>query len=215
MIGYITGFDGDSLTIKVPFADPARLQRQGITQAEIRLDDGRTISAEQRRKAWALIGEISRWSGHLPEEVNAWMKYYFTLEKDMPYISLSDCSMSLARQYIDYMILFCLQNDIPCRDRLIDMAEDVNAYLYGCLMNRRCAICGRRAELHHAEGSRVGMGRNRLEIPHIGLEAYALCRKHHTEAHQMPQYEFNAKHHLFPIKINHDIAQVYALKEEA
>ena len=94
------------------------------------------------------------------------------------------------------------------------MAEDPNKFLYPALMKSSCAVCGEKAELHHAEGSKVGMGRYRVEIPHIGLEAYALCRGHHTEAHQVPQYEFNAKYHLFPIKIDHRIAEAYTLKEE-
>lgn len=34
---------------------------------------------------------------------------------------------------------------------------------------RKCAVCGRRAELHHVD--RVGMGRDRREICHIGMQA--------------------------------------------
>ena len=41
-------------------------------KAEIRLDDGRTISADQRAKAYATMKDIALYTGHLPEEVMKW-----------------------------------------------------------------------------------------------------------------------------------------------
>lgn len=212
MIGYISDYDGEMLTIKVPFTDSELLQNESITQAEVKLDDGRTISAEQRKKAWAIIGDISRWSGFIPGEANEWMKYYFIMQENESYFSLSDCSVTTARKYITYLVDFCLRNAVPCRNLLLEQVEDIGEYLYSCLINRRCAVCGKPAELHHADS--VGMGRNRQKIVHIGMRAYALCRKHHTEAHTLPQQEFDKRYHIYPIKINAAIADVYRLKKE-
>ena len=39
-----------------------------IKKAEMRFDDGRTISIEQRKKAYATIRDISEHTGYTPEE---------------------------------------------------------------------------------------------------------------------------------------------------
>ncbi|MDQ4679658.1 putative HNHc nuclease, partial [Stenotrophomonas maltophilia group sp. RNC7] len=46
-----------------------RFSKGGIVQAELRLDDGRTISADQRKKIYATIKDISLHTGHMPEEL--------------------------------------------------------------------------------------------------------------------------------------------------
>ena len=42
-----------------------RFSKNGIVQAELKLDDGRTISADQRKKIYATIRDISDHTGHL------------------------------------------------------------------------------------------------------------------------------------------------------
>ena len=42
--------------------------------------DARRISPEQRRKAYALMGEIAAWSGDTPENVKAALKMDFRLK---------------------------------------------------------------------------------------------------------------------------------------
>ena len=75
---------------------------------QIGLPDGRTISPEQRRKAYALMREIAEWMGDLPEYVKRLMKMEFmvtrmqALEKHI--FSLSDCDMTTAREFITYLI---------------------------------------------------------------------------------------------------------------
>lgn len=214
MTGYISDFNGESLTITVPFMDGLLLQQQGITQAEIRLDDGRSISADQRKKAYATIGDIARYTGYSPDEMKEWMKYFYIEDTGEPYFSLSNCNMTTAREFISFIIDFCLKWNIPCRDCLLNRCEDVSRYLYGCLINKRCCLCGAPADIHHAQDSRVGMGRDRKEICHVGLNAFALCRKHHTEAHTVPESEFCAKYHIYPIRIDEAIADVYKLRKE-
>ena len=51
------------------------LRRKKIQNAEIRFDDGRHISAEQRKKAYATIRDIADWTGYLPEEMKELLKY--------------------------------------------------------------------------------------------------------------------------------------------
>lgn len=51
------------------------LCRKGIKNAEMRFDDGRHISAEQRKKAYATIRDIADYTGYLPEEMKEILKY--------------------------------------------------------------------------------------------------------------------------------------------
>ncbi|SUM32084.1 phi PV83 orf 19-like protein [Staphylococcus gallinarum] len=50
------------------------------------------------------------------------------------------------------------------------------------------------ADLAHYQA--VGRGRNRNKIDHINNKVLALCRKHHTEQHQIGINTFNDKYYL-------------------
>ena len=183
-------------------------------KAEIRFDDGRTITADQRKKTYAIIGEISRWSGYFPEEAKEWLKFYFTaIYGQLEYFSLSDCSVTTAREFISYLIDFCLRYDVPCRDSLKDLTDDIGRYLYSCLVNKRCCICGKPADFHHCEGSRVGMGRDRTEVPLLGVDGMALCREHHTECHTIGEETFCNKHYVYGLKIDDELLEKMKNKE--
>ena len=79
--------------------------------------DARRISPEQRRKAYALMGEIAAWSGDTPEHVKGALKVDFrakTMEgMQKQLFSLSDCDMSTARDFISFVIDFMLEYDVP------------------------------------------------------------------------------------------------------
>jgi hypothetical protein len=60
--------DGKALILAdIPDVDRAMYRRYG--QVLIEYDDGRRISAQQRKKAYVLIRHISEWSGYAPDEV--------------------------------------------------------------------------------------------------------------------------------------------------
>lgn len=209
--GYVSNYDGENLTIVAPFSDSYIIEKQQITECEIQLDDGRTISADQRKKIYATMRDIAEYTGHLPEEVKALAKYDFIAQTGSEYFSLSDCSMTTAREFLEYLIEFCVEQDIPTLDSLLDRTPDVSRYLYACLVNKKCAICGGKAELHHAE-DRVGSGRNRKEIIHLGMRVMPLCRMHHTECHTIGQQTFNEKWKVYGIKMDKYLCEVFKVK---
>ena len=182
--------------------------------------DKREISPEQRRKSWALIGEISAAYGCLSAsdrtQLNGDMKRKFLLERmdeltadAIKRFSLSDVDMTTARLYIDFLVEFVVEHEIPTKEPLAQLAEDVEAYVYACMMNGVCAVCRRKGEIHHID--RVGMGRNRDDICHIGMEALPLCREHHMEAHNHGDARLLEKYHLEPITIDENIAKRHKL----
>lgn len=184
---------------------------------QIGLPDGRTISPDQRRKAYALMREIAEWMGDLPEYVKRLMKMEFmvtrmqALEKHI--FSLSDCDMTTAREFITYLIDFIIEHDVPTQTPLIELCEDIGRYVYACLMHKKCAVCGsNHVDLHHTQA--VGAGRDRDEIFQIGMPVLPLCREHHMESHNIGQKSFMEKYHLKPIGLTVEIGKVYGLTKK-
>ena len=194
----IIEYDGTMLVLEpTTLIDRELLQKQ-VGYVEVRLKDGREISAEQRNKIFAIIRDISLWCGHCPEDLRQYMTWDFICQNECEWFSLSDVDMTTARLFITYLIEFCLIWGVPTKKPLMSHAEDVGRYLYHCLEHQKCCICGDRSEVHHVD--RIGMGRNRNEICHVGMLVMALCRKHHDEAHLDPGFE--QKHHVFGIKLD-------------
>lgn len=208
--GQLTGFDGQNLKIIAPFEDDSFLVRKHISECEIRLLDGRTISVDQRKKIYATMRDISIWSGHVPDEIKALAKYDFIAKTGCEYFSLSDCDMTTANEFLTFLIEFCIEWDIPTLDSLLDRSPDIARYLYCCLANKKCVLCGKKADLHHVDA--VGAGRDRKEIIHKGMHALSLCRKHHTEFHTIGKDTFFEKYHLFGIKLDDYLCQVWKVK---
>lgn len=187
--------------------------------------DKRSISPEQRRKAWALIGEIARHCGYLSQsdkrQMHQELKAKFLAqmrdgEEPVEMFSLRDTDMTTAREYITFLVEICIEFDVPTKEPLWQMAEDIEAYVYQCSIHGICAVCRRHAGMHHVDA--VGMGRNRRHIGHVGLMGISLCwgvRGHHFEAHQLGDERFMDKYHLAPIQITDEIARIYQLRAAA
>ncbi len=175
------------------------LKQKEAVNVEIRIDDGRTISSEQRKKIFAIIRDISLWSGHEPEYLRSYLTWDFCMKTEYDYFSLSDVSMTVAKEFINYLITFCFDFNVPTKDTLLYQTDDIGKYLYLCLEHRKCAICNRPAEVHHVD--RIGIGRDREKIVHIGLKAVALCREHHDEAHKREKDLFK-ENYIYGIKLD-------------
>ena len=114
---------------------------------------------------------------------------------------MSDCTVTQAREFINYLIDFCFENNIGTRDTLLNRTDDISSYLYSCLVNRKCAVCNNKADIHHVEGSRVGMGFDRRKVNNIGRYAVALCRKCHSIAHN-DELGFFEKYHIYGVQLD-------------
>lgn len=201
----IVSYNGCELTVIPQTPIERELMQKNVEDIEIRLNDGRVISAIQRRKIYAVCRDISEWSGHEVMELKDILKSMFIVDSESAYLadgfSLSDTDVTTARQFLDYLIKFCFRWDVPTRKPLISQAEEVGKYLYYCLEFRQCAICRKPAYVHHVTGSKIGMGRNRDELCHIGMRAIALCREHHDMAHTDEKKLFE-NNHVYGIKLD-------------
>lgn len=215
--GEIVNYDERSgvLTICAPYSDYPTLAKRKYKNVKVQLIDGRPLSSKQRRSCYAMITEIADYMGEEKAEAKDFLKQRFMAaeleELGDAIFSLSDAPMSLVAAFQRFLARFIVRHDIPTKKPMLDYVDDIGDYIYSCLINKKCAICGRHADLHHVE--RVGMGRNREEIIHECMECLPLCREHHTEAHTMPDAEFFEKYHLDGgIKLDKTLCRIYGLK---
>lgn len=198
--------EGTDLIVHVP---NEQIQREitkyrngSVINSEIRIDDNRTITADQRKKIYATIKDIASYLGDWPEYYKEFLKFNFCMEKGIDYFSLSNCSIEIARDFITYLIDFILANDIPLTDIALNRTDDIDRYLWSCIKYKRCAICGRKGETHHWDV--IGIGRDRRAIDDNELRKIQLCRIHHTEAHTIGRDSFEAKYHVYGIIYKED-----------
>ena len=219
------------------------LQEKEVTEAEVELTliDGRMITPEQRRKVFALMRDITAFiSGETTrneirftlssmqilylmdatdeESVRFALTDNYCRLQGVDLFSLSpkneNCaSRELASDFIDWLVNLCVENAIPCMDTLLNRCEDVERYVYACVANRRCAICGKKADIHEVET--VGMGRNRSKIGHVGQLVEPLCREHHQEAGEIGQKSFDELYHLQPIRLDEHLCEVLGWRKKS
>lgn len=191
---------GTELLITIPGKKIGEiLTEKRIKNAEMRFDDGRTISIKQRKMAYATIRDIADHTGYLPEEQKEWMKYQYMIKTGHGYISLSDCSMDEAREFINVILEYAIENGVQLSEKAILRTDDIGKYLYFCIKHRKCAICGRDGEIHHEDA--IGMGNDRKTIDDSNHKKICLCRNHHTIAHQKGVEEFRKAYKVYGIVV--------------
>ncbi len=205
----------DGTAVIVAPIDSYLLTHRQIKDCYIDYIDSRKLSDKQRRMCYALINAVSEWSGETQEgtktalKLDFWQGHVETLADKI--FSLSNAPMSLVAEFQKYLIDFILSNDIPLKFPLLNYVDDIRDYTYQCLIHKKCAVCGRRADLHHIDA--IGMGNDREQIQHLGRECISLCREHHTEIHAIGRYAFTDKYHLDGgVVADKTILKIYGLK---
>lgn len=204
LFGKLTKLTSNQLTIQLDDDAPLfKLSkfasgRQLSTQVDV--EDGRTITPDQRKKIWALIHDTADYFGDTTEywedRYKAYTRQIFGYER----YSLSDCSVEVASNMILTILEFCFKQNVPFAWRTWDMLPNDYSLQWFCLRYRKCIICGKHADIAHEYA--VGMGRNRHHMSHKDMYFMALCREHHGEQHQIGIWTFLNKYHIKPIKLD-------------
>lgn len=208
-----------AIDIRVPYDNWERFCKREYDEVLVEFPDMRPASNEQKAKAHILMKAIADFSGEDKDKTEFLMKSLF-LEKYLTsltkrYFSLATCDMTTARDFISMLVDFCIEYDVPLSKPLYELCEDIERYMYQCLIHKTCLICGKHSDLHHCEGSTVGMGGDRTTMIHEGLEVMPLCREHHMECHQHGQKAFNDKYHLpNGFILTAELCKKYGLKYE-
>lgn len=206
--------NGTEIIIRIPDKKIGEfLSQKCIKKAEMRFDDGRIISIEQRKKAYATIRDIADYTGYLPEEQKEWLKYLYIQKTGDDYISLSDCSMDQAREFINVILEYAIESGIQLSEQAINRTDDIGKYLYFCIKHKKCAICGQAGEIHHEDA--IGMGNDRKTIDDSNHKKICLCRKHHTIAHQMGVERFTKMYKVYGIIVKEESSERKSKESES
>ena len=214
--GRIIDLREDGTAVIIAPVEIQKVIHRQIKECYVEPIDSRPLSDRQRRMCYALINAIAEWSGNSTDDIKEAFKLEFWAERidtlSDKIFSLSNAPMSLIAEFQRFLIDFILSNDVPVKRPLLEYVDDIDHYTYMCLIHKKCAVCGKRAELHHIDA--VGIGNDRREVVHEGREAISLCREHHTEYHTIGKTEFFNKYHLNGgIKIDKTILKIYGLRK--
>jgi len=182
-----------------------RLSNGKKPRVMFQIDDGRTISADQRKKIYALINDLCDFTGDVPEYWKAKFKFMVQTIFGIEEFSLSNCSMTTANQMILTILDFLFEEDIPFKTKTWDSIPNDFPKQMLCIKNKRCVICGKKADIAHYQA--VGSGRNRRTINHVGMYINTFCREHHTQQHELGINNFSELYHIKPIKVTEQIAK--------
>lgn len=234
-------YPNKGIDINVSLDNTDFLHEQSIVECEVRITDGRSISAKQRRMIYLLVHYITKFisdppANHIKKEersiLNSFKLQYLidiTDDEEIRYMltynycdlvginlfSLSDVDMTTASDFINYLITFCIEYGVQTNIPLNELTNDLQRYTYACVANRKCVVCqAPNADIHHSM-EKVGMGRDRNAIIHEGMHVQSLCRIHHTECHTMPQGDFDERYHVISIKLDKKLCSILGLKYEA
>ena len=200
----IIGLENDIVTLKLhePFDQKTVLDNlinnRAFAYLEPRLKD--TTTDEQRKHYWALIKDISSFTGDPTWKVVLNMKYLYMIKNDKtkePSMARNKLSKKEARELIQTIIDYALDNEIPLNNNYSQYFED--SQLFKLAMNRQCFVCGSpSSDIHHVDA--VGMGRNRGKYKdHDKHLMMCLCRGHHQYLHTVGQETFEQNFHVHGI----------------
>lgn len=208
-IGHIVSAQKNIITIELNCNVEQFISDSSCEQVALRFIDKRVLSDEQRKRIFAIIGDMSDWCCCDKEYARQVMTSEFCFEFEVEPFSLSSVDKLTARCFIKYLVEFCIRHGVPCKNPMYSYCDDIQHMMYCCLLYKRCAVCGRDSEFHHCTGSRSGMGRKSVEIPLVGLDGMALCRKHHDEIHADAEQVFYKRYHVEPVVVDEKLATKY------
>lgn len=176
--------------------------RRQVREVYIDMIDSRPLSDKQRRMCYSLQRAIADWSGSSPEEVKEAFKLEFWAERVETLadkiFSLSNAPMSLVAEYQKFLVEFIISNDVPVSFPLREYADDIQAYTYACLIHKKCAVCGRRSDLHI-----------------MGDYCISLCREHKQELFDIGEDDFFDRYHLpHGVELDETAKRIYGIRRK-
>lgn len=196
--GMQQGQQGIHLVLKVPDQMAYLIQQRKVRQVEVLVDDGRFISVQQRKKIYATLRDIAEYTGYTDEAMKEVMKYEHMLRTGCEYFSLSNCSITEAREFLNTLMEYALKEGVILTESGLQRTDDIDTYLIQCIRYRKCCICGRTADIHHEDA--IGMGNDRRYYDDSQNKIMALCRNHHTIYHQRGRDAFRDTYKVYGIE---------------
>ncbi|WP_338230582.1 putative HNHc nuclease [Lactiplantibacillus paraxiangfangensis] len=196
--------EGDLVVIRLSDDHNAKFIKPGDV-VELGFEDGRTITAKQRAKCYAIFNEVDDWNGnHDCELTKRQLKNTFLSKNHIatPF-SLANCSMTRANDFIEFLIDFCMDMDVPFGSKTLDQIQGQYGWERTCLKYKKCCICGKHADIAHVHA--VGIGRDRNHINNVGNRVMPLCRMHHVLQHKVGIKSFMKKFQIKGVEVTPEL----------
>ncbi|MFP1610701.1 putative HNHc nuclease [Leuconostoc suionicum] len=214
------------VTLRMSDDDLRTLQKYHATNQQqvlsVIASDDNEPTPKQRRFAFALLNDVwlSQVGGAWLETVESTRRHFYGMYEYYHGLDFGEFSLSAVKgnksdtnEFINMLLDYTALHDIALSVKPLNELEpqEISHWEYQCLMNKCCVICGKRpSDLHHLDGSRVGIGSDRKNVNHLGKKAVQLCREHHQMFHS-DENKFMKKFHINGIAINDEIARVHRL----
>ena len=209
--GEIVEIDESTIILKaddvINIAQVRKHRINGGLIASVIIQEKDSITREQQKHIYALIGDIAEYEGFPDEVIKSQEKYRFMLKEsleDWPSFKTNAMKKQQASRFIEMLIEYCIVNEIPFRRQQFYLTADTSRMIYLLTMHRQCVVCGApHADVHHATNL-IGIGNLRKEHDHWNSTYLALCRAHHTEVHALGLTEFCDRYYVKPVKLTRD-----------
>lgn len=214
------------VTLRMSDDDLRTLQKYHVTNQQqvlsVIASDDNEPTPKQRRFAFALLNDIwlSQVGGAWLETVESTRRHFYGTYEYYHGLHFGEFSLSAVKgnksdtnEFINMLLDYAVLHNISLSVKPLNELEpqEIAHWEYQCLMNKCCVICGKRpSDLHHLDGSRVGMGSDRRDVNHLGRKAVQLCREHHQMFHT-DESKFMKQFHINGIVMNDEIAEVHRL----
>ena len=214
------------VTLRMSDDDLHTLQKYHATNQQqvlsVIASDDNEPTPKQRRFAFALLNDVwlSQVGGAWLETVESTRRHFYGMYEYYHGLDFGEFSLSAVKgnksdtnEFINMLLDYTALHNIALSVKPLNELEpqEIAHWEYQCLMNKCCVICGKRpSDLHHLDGSRVGIGSDRKNVNHLGRKAVQLCREHHQMFHS-DENKFMKKFHINGIAINDEIARVHRL----
>lgn len=204
MFGKLTAIRGNQITVQLDnelnHYKLAKWANGGQPVVELQVEDGRSVSPDQRKKVFAMLNDMAHYCGYDSRDMEIEMKYQYYIQTGSEEFSMANCSMAKANEFLSFLLDFCFKFGIPFKTRTWDMIPDTYPKAMQCLKHRQCVICGKlHSDIDHF--TPVGIGSRKL-VDHRKLYFECLCREHHQERHQLGAKSFIEKYHIKPVRLN-------------
>lgn len=213
--GHIAKFDGQHLVVDLNNLCDWQIQAlKKLPAVEITANSNLEITIDQRKKVFAMLHDISEYTGYTILESEQLMKIrYLSMQANPQYFSLSDCSRELATDFIKFLINFCLTENISFTTRVMDEIQQDYHLRVRLLKKRLCYVCGKpNSDIDHVDT--IGSGRNRRHLNQVGMRAWCLCRKHHSMRHTIGVMSMAKKYKIKPVKLTPNLINYLDLSDK-
>lgn len=154
--------------------------------AVIKFWDSRRITEGQRKMIFATCKDIADHVGDPKELVRYDLISSFAEETGIEFFSLSDCSLEIAREFINYIMDYVIKNDIPLTGRGVERTDDIDSYLYSCIKYEKCCVCGKSGITYTLDKQKNKM---------------CLCDTHYNDAKVKGLEEFQNVYKVYGIRV--------------